>query len=174
MSETVAESKTDKELGHPENPDTDSTSDQKVVPLSALVSERKKRQEMEAELNKFRDESKKKELKKLEEDGKLKELAEKYKGDLDSLAAEYNSLKENFDAKNKEFEDYVSKAKEAILKNIPDNLKKVASKMGLAELQELYEGLGKEKIITDKTIHPGNNGKVKPKNLAEWKQQFMK
>jgi len=111
----------------------------------------------------------------------LRELNEKLSKDfettdltLNQYKSNYEKLEKDFKAKSKELDEYVTEAKKKLLENIPDNLKEVASRMNLKDLNEFYSGLSKEKIITDKTIHPGNNGKAKPTNLAEWKKQFMK
>lgn len=112
----------------------------------------------------------------------LKELNEKLSKDfevtetsLNEYKGKYEKLEKDFKAKSTELDKFIQIQKDKILKDIPTNLKETASKLGLEDLSNLYEGLVKEKIITDKSIHPNNNnGKPKPKTLSEWKANYLK
>ena len=102
-----------------------------------------------------------------------KALAEKYKADYETSTAQIEELQTNYKSKADELTKYVDSAKSKILEKIPDNLKEPAKKMGLEDLNAFYDGLVKEKVITDKSIHPNNNNHKKEfKSSAEWVKYY--
>lgn len=113
----------------------------------------------------------------------LKELNEKLSKDFEASELslteykdKYGKLEKDFTAKVKELETLIDEQKGLTLSKIPENLKPsedLLKKMSLKDLNGYYDGLVKQNIITDKTLHPGNNGGAKAKTLAEWKKQYM-
>jgi len=171
MSEPVADNKTVKEQGKPnKDPETVSTTEEKVVPLATFMEEKKRRQELESKLMKFDDEVKKRELEKLEKDGKLQELVDKYKTDYTTLDSKYSNLESEYNAKVKELTDLIQQQKELVINKLPANLKPsddLISKMSVKDLNEYYDGLVKAKVVTDKTLNPVN-GKEEKADIAKY------
>jgi hypothetical protein len=103
----------------------------------------------------------------------MSDLLEKYRTDIDSMTNEHTSVKEQLESKSKEFDKFIKIQKDKILKEIPQNLKPAAEKMGLEDLGNFYEGLVKEKIIVDKSVTTTTNtNHKKPKTLVEWQQTY--
>jgi len=163
---TNSESNGNNGAAEPETAETE----KKVVPLSTFISEKKKRQEIEAELNKYREQQKKIEEDKLKEDGKLQELIAAKEKELEEKDNQMKALEEKAQAFEAYRQSKVDNAKKALGENWVDDYEKL-SIAALDKLVSLTEQ--KKKPSTDGGVNADLKGvELTPAQKKEAHSQF--
>lgn len=117
----------------PKDPKTEITEPKQTVPLSDLISERKKRQDLEKRLDTIEKDKEAQKTKEMEEKQQFKELADKYKTDFEKLKSElepdalaYRAYKEK---ELEEIKELLGDDWDDNMKNLPpETLKKLVAK----------------------------------------------